>query len=80
MLQVEDSGPGVARGRARTGLSSPLPALGSEADGSGLGPPIVMEIAAKHHAEVLLEDAHPSQNRQGRASVCGFGGDAEEAG
>jgi two-component system sensor histidine kinase TctE len=40
-------------------------ALGSEADGSGLGLPIVLEIAHKHDARVTLEDARPGQNPPG---------------
>ena len=65
--------PRRARGRARTGLPALYRALGSEADGSGLGLPIVMEIAAKHHAEVLLEDAHPARTRRG-ALQCAVSG------
>jgi two-component system sensor histidine kinase TctE len=34
-------------------------ALGTNVDGSGLGLPIVLEIAGQHGAEVTLEDAHP---------------------
>jgi len=40
-------------------------ALGSEADGSGLGLPIVLEIARKHDAEVTLEDARPGHHPPG---------------
>ena len=40
-------------------------ALGSDADGSGLGLPIVLEIARKHGAEVQLEDAHPGMQPPG---------------
>src|SRR5256885_3585995 len=39
--------------------------LGSEADGSGLGLPIVLEIARQHGAQVVLEDAHPGQQPPG---------------
>ena len=34
-------------------------ALGTNVDGSGLGLPIVLEIARQHNAEITLEDAHP---------------------
>jgi two-component system sensor histidine kinase TctE len=50
MLQVEDSGPGVPEAERELVFQPFYRALGSEADGSGLGLPIVMEIAAKHHA------------------------------
>ena len=36
-------------------------ALGTNVDGSGLGLPIVLEIARQHGAEIALEDAHPGQ-------------------
>ena len=39
--------------------------LGNEADGSGLGLPIVREIARQHGATVALEDAHPDQRPPG---------------
>ena len=80
MLQVEDSGPGVPEAERELVFQPFYRALGSEADGSGLGLPIVMEIAAKHHAEVLLEDAHPGQNPPGARFSVRFPADAEEAG
>ena len=73
MLQVEDSGPGVPEAERELVFQPFYRALGSEADGSGLGLPIVMEIAAKHHAEVLLEDAHPARTRRG-ALQCAVSG------
>lgn len=80
MLQVEDSGPGVPEAERELVFQPFYRALGSEADGSGLGLPIVMEIAAKHHAEVLLEDAHPGQNPPGARFSVRFPVDPEEAG
>ena len=80
MLQVEDSGPGVPEAERELVFQPFYRALGSEADGSGLGLPIVMEIAAKHHAEVLLEDAHPGQNPPGARFSVRFPADAEDAG
>jgi two-component system sensor histidine kinase TctE len=45
-------------------------ALGTNVDGSGLGLPIVREIARQHNAEVTLEDARPGHNPPGtRVSV-----------
>ena len=40
-------------------------ALGTEADGSGLGLPIVLEIASQHGALVSLDDAHPGKPSPG---------------
>jgi two-component system sensor histidine kinase TctE len=61
LLQVEDSGPGVPEAERELVFQPFYRALGSEADGSGLGLPIVMEIARQHEAEVTLEDANPGQ-------------------
>ena len=36
-------------------------ALGTNVDGSGLGLPIVLEIARQHNAEITLEDNHPGR-------------------
>ena len=55
-------------------------ALGSEADGSGLGLPIVLEIARKHDAEVTLEDARPGQQPPGARFSVRFAARDEVAG
>ena len=65
LLQVEDSGPGVPEAERELVFRPFYRALGSEADGSGLGLPIVLEIASKHDAEVTLEDARPGQTPPG---------------
>ena len=57
VLQVEDSGPGIAAGEREKVFQPFYRVLGSEADGSGLGLAIVREIAQQHGAEVVLEDA-----------------------
>ena len=80
MLQVEDSGPGVPEAERELVFQPFYRALGSEADGSGLGLPIVMEIAAKHGAEVLLEDAHPGQQPPGARFSVRFPARTEDAG
>ncbi len=59
MLQVEDSGPGVPESERELVFQPFYRALGTEADGSGLGLPIVREIARQHGAEVRLEDVRP---------------------
>jgi len=65
LLQVEDSGPGVPEAERELVFQPFYRALGTDADGSGLGLPIVLEIARQHDAEVLLEDAHPGQHPPG---------------
>ena len=59
LLQVEDTGPGVPAEERDLVFQPFYRALGSEADGSGLGLPIVQEIARQHGAVVLLDDAQP---------------------
>jgi two-component system sensor histidine kinase TctE len=59
LLQVEDSGPGIAESTRELVFEPFYRVLGNEADGSGLGLPIVREIARQHLATVTLEDAHP---------------------
>ena len=65
LLQVEDSGPGVPETERELVFQPFYRALGSDADGSGLGLPIVLEIARKHGAEVALEDARPGHHPPG---------------
>ena len=59
LLQVEDTGPGIPEAERALVFQPFYRALGTEADGSGLGLSIVQEIARQHSAEVTLEDAHP---------------------
>ena len=65
LLQVEDSGPGVPEAERALIFEPFYRALGTEADGSGLGLPIVMEIARQHSAEVLIEDARAGHQPPG---------------
>ncbi len=58
MLQVEDSGPGIPENERELVFQPFYRALGTNVDGSGLGLPIVREIAQQHGAEIRLEDAH----------------------
>jgi len=69
VLQVEDSGPGIAPAEREQVFLPFYRSLGTEVDGSGLGLAIVREIAVRHGVEVLLEDAHP----RARAGVAGAG-------
>ena len=72
VLQVEDSGPGVAENERELIFQPFYRALGTEADGSGLGLSIVLEIAHQHHASVSLEDNHPNQSPPGARFVVRF--------
>ena len=57
VLQVEDSGPGIAAGEREQVFRPFYRSLGTEVDGSGLGLAIVREIASRHGAQVTLGDA-----------------------
>jgi two-component system, OmpR family, sensor histidine kinase TctE len=70
VLQVEDSGPGIPEGERELVFQPFYRALGTNVDGSGLGLPIVLEIARQHHAEVKVEDTRPGHTPPGtRVSV-----------
>ena len=72
VLQVEDSGPGVPEAERELIFQPFYRALGTEADGSGLGLPIVLEIANQHNASVSMEDCHPGQTPPGARFVVRF--------
>jgi two-component system sensor histidine kinase TctE len=57
VLQVEDSGPGIAPAERELVFQPFYRSLGTEVDGSGLGLAIVREIAVQHGAEVAITDA-----------------------
>jgi two-component system, OmpR family, sensor histidine kinase TctE len=61
LLQVEDSGPGIPEAERELVFQPFYRSLGTNVDGSGLGLPIVLEIARQHNAEVAIEDANPGQ-------------------
>jgi two-component system sensor histidine kinase TctE len=65
VLQVEDSGPGITEAERERVFEPFYRVLGTEADGSGLGLPIVLEIAHKHGATVDLQETHPGQKLPG---------------
>jgi two-component system sensor histidine kinase TctE len=69
VLQVEDSGPGIPEAERELVFQPFYRTLGTNVDGSGLGLPIVQEIARQHHAEITIEDAHPGQTPPG-TRVC----------
>ena len=72
VLQVEDSGPGIPESERDLVFQPFYRALGTEADGSGLGLPIVMEIAHLHAATVTLEDANPGKVAPGARFTVRF--------
>jgi two-component system sensor histidine kinase TctE len=57
VLQVEDSGPGIAESERDLVFRAFYRSLDADADGSGLGLAIVKEIATQHGAAVTLTDA-----------------------
>jgi two-component system sensor histidine kinase TctE len=59
VLQVEDTGPGIAPAEREAVFRPFYRALGTQVDGSGLGLAIVLEIAQRHDAEVHVTDARP---------------------
>jgi two-component system sensor histidine kinase TctE len=73
VLQIEDSGPGIPPAEQEMVFRPFYRALGTDADGSGLGLPIVLEIARQHGAEVSLEDAHPGHTPPGARFTVRFG-------
>ena len=64
VVQVEDNGPGIPEEER---------ALGTNVDGSGLGLPIVREIARQHGATITIDDAHPGQKPPGACFTVRFG-------
>jgi len=61
VLQVEDTGPGIPEAERELVFQPFYRALGTNVDGSGLGLPIVLEIARQHNAGIEVEDARPGQ-------------------
>jgi two-component system sensor histidine kinase TctE len=72
VLQVEDSGPGIPQAERDLVFQPFYRALGTGAEGSGLGLPIVMEIAHQHDATVILEDAAPGKPMPGARFTVRF--------
>lgn len=72
VLQVEDSGPGIPAAERELVFQPFYRVLGTEADGSGLGLPIVLEIARQHHASIAIEDSRPGQTPPGTCFTVRF--------
>jgi two-component system sensor histidine kinase TctE len=79
VLQVEDSGPGVPEAERELIFQPFYRALGTEADGTGLGLPIVMEIAQQHNATVSMESTHLGRVPPGARFNVRFVADAATA-
>ena len=59
VLEVEDTGPGIAPAERDLVFRPFYRALGTQVDGSGLGLAIVQEVAARHGASVAIDDVRP---------------------
>ncbi len=59
VLQVEDTGPGIAPAEREAVFRPFYRALGTQVDGSGLGLAIVAEVALRHGATITVADARP---------------------
>ena len=70
VLQVEDSGPGIAPAERERVFQPFYRSLGTEVDGSGLGLAIVREIALQHDVQVDLSDAN-LRHRPGLSEQAG---------
>lgn len=79
VLQVEDTGPGIPESERELVFQPFYRALGTNVDGSGLGLPIVLEIAQQHRASITIEDAHPGQHPPGTRVTVRFDTSAEPA-
>ncbi|QHJ01542.1 sensor histidine kinase [Xylophilus rhododendri] len=72
VIEVEDSGPGIAEAERERVFQPFYRVLGSGVDGSGLGLSIVREIAMLHGARLSLEDAQPGRQPPGARFVLRF--------
>ncbi len=72
LLQVEDSGPGITLAEREMVFKPFYRVLGSGVDGSGLGLPIVLEIAQLHRATVSIEDMDSRRDPPGCRFVVRF--------
>jgi len=73
VLQVEDNGPGIAPHERDLVFQPFFRALGTNVDGSGLGLPIVKEIAQQHGATVNIDAAVAGAAMPGACFTVRFG-------
>ncbi len=67
VVQVEDTGPGIAPAEREAVFRPFYRALGTQVDGSGLGLAIVLEVAQRHGASVTVTDARPRSGETAQA-------------
>ena len=79
LLQVEDTGPGIPVSERELVFQPFYRTLGTNVDGSGLGLPIVLEIARQHGASIELADARPGQVPPGTCVTVRFDAAASQA-
>jgi two-component system sensor histidine kinase TctE len=73
VIQVEDNGPGIAPHERDLVFQPFFRALGTNVDGSGLGLPIVKEIAQQHGATVSIDAAIAGTAMPGACFTVRFG-------
>lgn len=71
-IEVEDNGPGVPQAERELIFQPFYRVLGTRVDGTGLGLPIVREIARQHAAEVSVTDTRPGHHPPGARFVVRF--------
>ncbi|MFN8841127.1 MAG: sensor histidine kinase [Burkholderiales bacterium] len=72
LLEIEDSGPGIPESDRELVFERFYRVLGTGVDGSGLGLPIVREIAIQHGATIEVDDARPGQKPPGTRFTVTF--------
>jgi two-component system, OmpR family, sensor histidine kinase TctE len=72
VLQVEDNGPGIPVAERELVFQPFYRALGTNVDGSGLGLPIVKEIAQQHGATVSIDASFEHQTPPGACFTLRF--------
>jgi two-component system sensor histidine kinase TctE len=72
VMQVEDNGPGIPVAERDLVFQPFYRMLGTNVDGSGLGLPIVKEIAQQHGATITVEASHPGHNPPGACFTLRF--------
>lgn len=80
VLQVDDTGPGIPEAERELVFQPFYRSLGTNVDGSGLGLPIVLEIARQHGATIEISDARPGHVPPGTRVTVRFAGEASEPG
>lgn len=72
VIQVEDNGPGIPESERELVFQPFYRVLGTNVDGSGLGLPIVREIAQQHGASVTVDASNPALNPPGACFTLRF--------